>query len=69
MIQINGNVYGIAYRGSGNDGTFITIGISDGTVYPVNTYQIVSTAGNTSVRAVVNTQNVTATIVSWFVNP
>jgi hypothetical protein len=35
---------------------------------PINSYEIISTAGDTTIRAIVNTENITASIISWFVN-
>jgi hypothetical protein len=67
IIPISNTVFGVAYRATGTDGTFVTIGISNGS-NPDSSYEIVSTAGSTTIRALVSTQNTTSTIVSWFPN-
>jgi hypothetical protein len=67
IIQISNTVFGVAYRATGTDGTFVTIGISNGS-NPDSSYEIISTASNTVIRALVSTQNTTSTIVSWFPN-
>ncbi len=63
IINTSGNIYAIAYRGPGSDGYVKTVEIakSGGAA----AYEIVATAGDRSIRAFVNTDNTTATIVSW----
>jgi hypothetical protein len=67
ILRISESVLAVAYCIPSNRGSLVTIGFSTGD-FPVNTYEIVSTAGDTTIRALVDTQNSTATINSWFVN-
>jgi hypothetical protein len=66
ILQMPGDIYAVAYRGPSNNGYLKTIGIPShgGTA----TYRIVSTAGDTTIRAYVNTNNTTATIVAWWID-
>ncbi len=68
IIAINNDIYAVTYTGStGWTGVIKTIGIgSSGS--SINSYEIIATAGDTTIRALVNTENITATIISWFVN-
>jgi hypothetical protein len=63
IINTSGNIYAIAYRGPSNDGFVKTVEIAKfgGSA----AYEIVATAGDRTIRAFVNTDNTTATIVSW----
>ncbi len=63
IINILGNIYAIAYRGSGNDGFIKTIEITG--MGGVASYEIVATASDSTLRALVNIDNSTTTIVSW----
>jgi hypothetical protein len=63
MVHVSGDIYAIAYRGPSNDGFVKTIGISSGDTAAA--YRIVSTAGSTTIDALVDTDNTTASIVSW----
>jgi hypothetical protein len=63
LIHITGDVFAIAYRGTGNDGWVITIGIASGP--SANTYTIVASAGDTSIQAYVSIIDTTASILSW----
>ncbi len=63
IINTSGNIYAIAYRGPGNDGFVKTLSIARAGASAA--YEIVATAGGRSIRAFVNTDNTTATIVSW----
>jgi hypothetical protein len=63
IINILGNIYAIAYRGSGNDGFIKTIEITR--MGGVASYEIVATAGERTIRTLVNIDNSTTTIVSW----
>ena len=63
MVNVLGDIFAIAYRGPSNDGFLVTIGIS--TSGTAAAYRIVSTAGSTTISALVNTDNTTASIVSW----
>jgi hypothetical protein len=67
IIQISSGIFGVAYRGSAPNGNLVTIGISYGS-NPAASYRIVSTAGSSIVTAIVNTQNISASIISWFPN-
>jgi hypothetical protein len=63
IIHVSGNVYAIAYRGTGNDGFIKTVEIAG--IGGTATYEIAATAGDRTIRAFVNTDNGTATIASW----
>jgi hypothetical protein len=62
IINISSDIYAIAYCGPGSDGFVKTIEIGTG---GAAAYEIVATAGDRKIRAFVNTDNTTATIVSW----
>ncbi|MGD0795350.1 MAG: hypothetical protein ABR958_07195 [Dehalococcoidales bacterium] len=64
IVKVTGGIFAIAYRAASTHGNLITVGISTQTAVPA-LWQIVSNAGNTTIRAMVNTANTTATIVSW----
>jgi hypothetical protein len=66
IVQVTGGVYAIAYRGSGNDGYVVTIGITTGG--GVNKYRIDATAGDTTIQAYVIIDGTTASIISWKIN-
>jgi hypothetical protein len=63
MVKVTDNILAIAYRWTGNDGYVITVGISSGGTAAA--YHITSTAGSTTISALVATDNTTASIVSW----
>ncbi len=63
LIHISGDVFAIAYRGTGNDGWVITIGIASGP--SENAYTIVANASDTSIQAYVSINGTTASILSW----
>jgi hypothetical protein len=63
ILHVSGSVFAIAYRGSSTDGYIITVGIT--AAGSVNKYQIVATAGNTSIQAFVSTNTTSASILSW----
>ncbi len=65
LIPVSGTIFAIAYRGSGNHGFICTVGIATSTIQTTALWQIVSTAGSTTIKAYVNTVNTTATVVSW----
>jgi hypothetical protein len=65
ILNVTGNIFAIAYRGSVNHGFICTIGISTTTTSTTALWQIVSTVGSTTIKAYVNTVNTTATVVSW----
>lgn len=64
IVNVTGGIFAIAYRAASDHGNLITVGITTQTAVPA-LWQIVSNAGNTTIRAMVNTANTTATIVSW----
>jgi hypothetical protein len=63
IINTSGNIYAIAYRGPSSDGFVKTVEIakSGGSA----AYEIVATTADRTIRAFVNTDNTSATIVSW----
>jgi hypothetical protein len=63
IINVSGGIFAIVYRGSGNDGFVKTVEISSAGASAA--YTILSTAGDMSIRAFINTDNATVTIVSW----
>jgi len=63
IVYFTGNIFALAYRGSGTDGYVITINMVPGSTAAA--YRIVATAGGTTITALVNTDNTTASIVSW----
>jgi hypothetical protein len=65
IIPISGDVFAIAYRGVNSDGFVKTININTQGGSASAAYKIVATAGNKTIRAFVNTDNETASIVSW----
>ena len=64
MAHVSEDIFAIAYRGVNSDGFVITVGIKTSAA-GVASYRIVSTAGGTTISALVNTDNTTASIVSW----
>jgi hypothetical protein len=64
IVNVIGDIFAIAYRGVSSDGFIKTVGINTRAAVSAS-WEIVSTAGNTSIRAYVNTANTTSTIVSW----
>ncbi len=64
VIGIAEGIFAIAYRGTSSDGFLKTIGINANAATTAS-WEIVATAGNSTIRAFVNTDNTTATIVSW----
>jgi hypothetical protein len=65
IIPVSGDIFAIAYRGVNRDGFVKTISINMQGGSPSASYEIVATAGGMSIRAFVNTDNETASIVSW----
>jgi hypothetical protein len=63
IINVAGNIFAIAYSGMWYRGYLVTIGITSATTPAA--YEIVSTAGDKTIRAFINTENVTVSIVSW----
>jgi hypothetical protein len=65
IVMVANGIFAIAYCIPSSRGSLKTIGIS--THAGVNAYRIVASAGDTSIRAYVNADNVTATasIISW----
>jgi hypothetical protein len=63
MVLVTSNILAVAYCGTSSHGFLITIGISAGGTAAA--YNIVSTAGSTTIKALVNTDNTTSSIVSW----
>jgi hypothetical protein len=63
IVNISGGIFAIAYRGPGNDGFVKTVEIASAGA--AATYEIAATAGDRTIRAFVNIDNQTATIVSW----
>ena len=66
IIHVSGDVFAIAYRGINSDGFIVTVGINTSLTVSAF-YEILSTAGDSTTRAFVNTANTTATIVSWLI--
>jgi len=64
IAHVSEDIFAIAYRGTSDDGFVITVGIKTSAA-GVASYRIVSTAGGTTISALVNTDNTTASIVSW----
>ncbi len=64
IIRIAEGIYAIAYSGPSLLGNLKTVGITTQVAISA-LYEIVSTAGDSTLRAFVNTANTTATIVSW----
>jgi hypothetical protein len=65
MTHVSGGIYAIAYRGVNSDGFVKTININRQGGSPSAAYEIFATAGGKSIRAFVNTNNETSSIVSW----
>jgi hypothetical protein len=66
IIAIDSDTCAVVYTGSsGWVGILKTIGLNSDTGSATASYQIISTAGNTTIRAFVNTANTTSIIVSW----
>jgi hypothetical protein len=65
IIPVSGDIFAIAYRGVNRDGFVKTISLNMQGGSPSASYEIVATAGGMSIRAFVNTDNETASIVSW----
>jgi hypothetical protein len=63
IIKISANVFAIAYGVPSDRGSLVTVGISAGSTAAA--YRIVSTAGSMTISALVNTNNTTASIISW----
>jgi hypothetical protein len=67
IINIEGSIFAIAYRGgTGSIGYVKTIYIASSST--VNTFQIVSTAGNTTITASVIVNNGVSTLTSWSIS-
>jgi hypothetical protein len=64
IVNVIGDIFAIAYRSTCNIGEIITVGITTEAAVSAK-WEIVSTTGNTSITAFVNTANTTSTIVSW----
>jgi hypothetical protein len=67
IIHISGDIFAIAYRGVNSDGFVKTISINTQGGSPSASYEIVATARDSTIRAFVNTDNETASIVSWHI--
>jgi hypothetical protein len=63
IVNVTDGIFAIAYRGPGNDGFVKTVEIASAGASA--TYEIAATAGDQTIRAFVNIDNQTATIVSW----
>lgn len=63
IINVSGGIFAIAYRGSGNDGFVKTVEIVSAGASAA--YTITATAGDRTIRAFINTDNQTVSIVSW----
>lgn len=63
ILPVASGILAIAYRGPGNDGYVITIGVTTGG--GVNKYKIVASAGDTTIEAYVIIDVTTASIISW----
>jgi hypothetical protein len=64
IVNVTGGIFAIAYRGSGNAGYLKTVGITTQTAVAAS-WEIVSTAGDSTIDAFVNTSNTTSTIIAW----
>ena len=64
IIHVSGDIYAIVYRGNGNDGFIKTVEISSSSGGSA-VYEILTNAGDTSIRAYVNVDDETVAIVSW----
>jgi hypothetical protein len=64
IIHISGDIFAIAYSVPSSKGSLKTVGITT-TADTAAAYEIVATTGLKTIRAFVNTDNVTASIVSW----
>jgi hypothetical protein len=62
IVYFSGNIFALAYRGSGTDGYVVTISMNSS---GITVYRIDATAGSTTITAFVNTNNTTAAIMSW----
>jgi hypothetical protein len=68
IIQVSGDIYAIVYRGVNSDGFVVTVAIAaQGSGRSSAAYSIVASAGDTTIRAFVNTTNTTVSIVSWYI--
>jgi hypothetical protein len=67
LIHISGDVYAIAYRGADNDGFVKTITINTQGGSPSADYEIVSSAGGSTIRAFINICSGNVTILSWLI--
>jgi hypothetical protein len=66
--MIDSDTCAVAYTGSsGWVGALKTIGLNTTPGSSTASYQIISAAGDTTIRALVNTENTTASIIGWFV--
>ncbi len=63
IINVSGGIFAIAYRGPGNDGFVKTVEIASAGASAA--YTIVATAGDRTIRAFINTDNATVSIVLW----
>jgi hypothetical protein len=67
IIRVSEDVVAVAYCIPSTRGMVVTIGINAAPGSTAASYEIVSAAGNTTIKALVNTANTTASIVSWLV--
>jgi hypothetical protein len=63
ITNTSGDIYAIAYRGQSSDGFVKTVEIA-GTGGPAS-YEIAAAAGDRTIRALVNIDNDTVTVISW----
>jgi prepilin-type N-terminal cleavage/methylation domain-containing protein len=64
IVHVADDIFAIAYRGPGDAGFICTVGISTQGATAAS-WKIVAMAGQTTILAMVNTDNTTADIVSW----
>jgi len=62
IIKVSGNVFAIAYRSSGSNGSISTIEINSTT-----TYAIQSVAGGTTITALVRVADTNSTVLDWVI--
>jgi hypothetical protein len=63
IVQVSSNILAIAHRGKNNDGYVHTVEIAGGG--GIAAFTIRATAGDRTIRAYVNIEKTTATIISW----
>jgi hypothetical protein len=68
IIAIDSDTCAVVYTGTSSwVGVLKTIGLNTSSGSATASYQIISAAGDTTIRALVNTENTTASIIGWFV--